>query len=38
MPCGLIESQADPIRVWAEDTFEEYKRKATRFTPDALPA
>lgn len=38
MPCGLIETEADPIQTWAEDTFEEYQRKATRLTPDALPA
>lgn len=38
MPCGLIEAEADPIRTWAEETFEEYRRRATRVTPDALPA
>jgi predicted transcriptional regulator len=37
MPCGLIEAKADPIRTWARDTFEEYRRTATQLTPDALP-
>lgn len=37
MPCGLIETEADPIRTWARETFEERQRRATRFTPDALP-
>jgi predicted transcriptional regulator len=38
MPCGLIEANGDPIRTWARDTFKEYRRTATRLTPNALPS
>lgn len=38
MPCGLIESAAAPIRAWAEETFETYRRAATPLTPEALEA
>jgi predicted transcriptional regulator len=38
MPCGLIEAEADPIRTWIMDTFEEYRETAIRLTPDSLPA
>jgi predicted transcriptional regulator len=38
MPCGLIDTEADPIRTWARDTFEEYRETAIRLTPDSLPA
>lgn len=34
MPCGLIESRADPIRTWARNTIEDYRGMATRLTPD----
>lgn len=36
MPCGLIETEADAIRTWASDTFEEYRRRAIQLTPDSL--
>lgn len=36
MPCGLIEGTSEPIRAWGRDTFEEYRRSATRVPPDAL--
>jgi hypothetical protein len=37
MPCGLIDTERDPIRTWVTDTFEEYRETAVRLTPEALP-
>lgn len=37
MPCGLIEAEANPIRTWANETFEEFRRAATQLTPEVLP-
>jgi hypothetical protein len=37
MPCGLIEAETAPIRTWAKKTFEDYRRAATRLTPEVLP-
>lgn len=36
VPCGLIESEAEPIHARVTDTFEEYRRTATRLTPGVL--
>lgn len=38
MPSALIETEADPIRSWARDTFEAHRRTATELAPDASPA
>ncbi len=37
MPCGLIESGAEPIREWATDLFDVYQRRSTRTTLDSVP-
>lgn len=37
VPCGLIETETDPIRTWGEETFEAYRRGAERITPEAVP-
>lgn len=36
MPCGLVEVTGDPVRTWAENTFDEYRRVGSQVTPDTL--
>lgn len=36
MPCGLIETTTEPIGSWVRETFESYRRSASRVTPDRI--
>ncbi len=36
MPCGLIESTAEPVRTWVIERFEAYRRNSTRLDAEDL--